>query len=172
MFKQLAITALLSIVAMMAAACTPAAQPEAAPSNSIPFATLAQGTPLGDQPTQPLYTVATQPDRWRELTDRMPTEAGQAGAEAVQSNQILVLAFAGVRSSGGYQISVERIVREGDRLAITVSETEPDPDQIVEPATTLPYHLVALSPNDANIATVSTIIFQNTEEVILDQQTR
>ncbi len=170
MFRQLAITALLSIAAMMVTACTPTVQPEAAPSNSIPFATVAQGTPLGDQPDQPLYTVVTQPDRWQELTGRMPAEAGQAGVDAVQSNQILVLAFAGARSSSGYQISVERIVREGDRLVITVSETEPDPDQIVEPATTLPYHLVALSPNDVNTATVSTIIFQNTDEAILNQQ--
>lgn len=170
MFRQRTILALLLLATASLAACAPAGSPQAPSSDSIPFTTLAQGAPLGDQPAQPLYTAATQPSQWQELTDRLPAEASQAGMTAIESNQILILAFAGVRSSSGYRVTVERIVPERDRLVVTVSETEPDPDQVVEPATTLPYHLVALSLEDVNIAAISTIVFQNREGTILNRE--
>jgi hypothetical protein len=130
---------------------------------------VAQGAPLGEQPADPLYTVVRQMSRWQELRERIPAEAADAGSDSIRSDQILILAFDGVKGSSGYRVHIEQVVQEGDRLVITVSRTSPDPDQVVEPATTLPFHLTAISP-DA-VAGISTVVFQDTESNTLIRET-
>lgn len=170
MNRQTTIFTLLLLATLPLAACAPIAVPRSAESTPVPFTTVVQGAPLGDQPAGPLYTVATEAGQWQELRDRIPSEAADAGADSIRSDQILILAFGGVKGSSGYQIDIEQVVREGDQLVITVSEMSPDPDQVVEPATTLPFHLAAISPADVDTSRISTVVFQDTEHTILNQE--
>lgn len=152
--------------------CTPA--PTGAPSSveGLPFTTLGQGAPLGDQPVRPLYAAAARPESWADLAGRLPAQAAQlAGVEdeLQQAHSLLIIAFAGVKGSSGYEIRIESIVQEGDRLRVTVSHTEPDPNENVEPARTLPYHIVAL-PREVLEGDVSTVLFQDTQGNLLQQE--
>jgi hypothetical protein len=127
---------------------TPGATTTAASSSAATLSlhTISRDAPLGSEPDEPLYTVVASPDGWDKLRGRLPDRALEAGAQSGPSRgKLTVVAFAGVRPSSGYRVTVERIVQERAQLIVTVALETPAPEGIVEPATTLPYHLVALS---------------------------
>ncbi len=105
--------------------------------DSLPFQLIHEAAPLGDQPEQPLYIADPQ-------------------------NLILVV-YAGRQPSSGYSIAVEGIYPQEDVTLVRVEEILPGPEQITEPAVTLPYQIVAVSkkefPEDADI----TFVFQDTQ---------
>ena len=149
---------------------TPAAEPvnpppadDIAPTldNVIPFETLAQEAPLGDHPPTPVYAVMIKPDTPADWQANVPAEAVRAGQKGARDPEtVTILAFAGAKATSGYQITVDAIRRQGNQLIITVSEQQPDEDATVEPAMTLPYHVVAV-PRDALPDPVTRVVFQN-----------
>jgi len=143
---------------------------ESSSAETLPLTTIAQQAPLGDLPAEPLYTVVSQPEEWRELQAVLPAPAVEAGLQASQSaDRLLVVAFAGMRPSSGYQITIEAVRWQNDHLAITISQTTPGADDIVEPATTLPYHLVTL-PTEISAGTDLSYVFYGEEGTILAQK--
>lgn len=177
----------LAICLLTLAACTytvPAQTPSQIPptiapestrepfGTSIPFATIAQEAPLGDKPVDPLYTLVVHADSWDALFGLLPDKAIEAGIQAgPASNELIVIAFGGVKGNSGHSISVERIVQENDQLIVTVSQIEPGPDDIVEDATTLPYHLVTLSKKDLRSTWPLTVIFRDSQGSALSSKT-
>lgn len=131
------------------AAMAGAAAPEEAAA--VPFTTIAHGALLGAVPASPLYTVL-EPAEWDQLRSLLPASLFQAGVPAAGSETLIVVAVAGVKNSSGYELTIRRITRSGSLLTVVVEETGPEPEQIVEPAATVPYHIVAPdrgAPGDA-----------------------
>lgn len=155
----------LLLVLLLLVAC---GQPSTA---TMPFTTIAQEAPLGDHPAAPLYAVVSHPGEWDQLRGRLPDEAVEAGIRSTQLNgDLIVVAFAGVKYASGHSITVNNIVQEGDQLVIVVSETAPRPDDIVEPATTLPYHLVAFPGESLDLDRVRTFVFRDEQGAVLSQE--
>jgi hypothetical protein len=116
---------------------------------TIPFTTIAQEAPLGDEPAEPLYTLVVRADGWDELRGRLPGRAFEAGSQAgLSDHDLIVVAFAGMQDNSGHSVTIEGITREGDRLNISLAHTGPGPGEIVETASTLPYHLVSLDSKE------------------------
>lgn len=116
---------------------------------TIPFWTIAHEAPLGDHPTEPHYAVVSQPGEWSELDGHLPPAAIEAGRKAGPAqDHLIVAAFAGVKGTSGYSLTLDSLVVDENRVIVTVSQQAPEPAAVREPAMTLPYHLVAV-PMDA-----------------------
>jgi len=140
---------------------------------TVPFTTIIQKALLGDHPTEPVYTIVALPEKWNELRERLPNAAIEVGMQASQSSDDLVIvAFAGMKGSSGYRVTVESVTleEENDQVVISISQTTPNPDDIVEPATTLPYHLVALSRKYLQPARAMTFTFRDVKGNVLSQE--
>jgi len=55
------------------------------------------------------------------------------------SKEMIIAAFAGIRNSGGYVLSISRITVYPDRIEIDLSLTQPGPDCMVTEALTQPF---------------------------------
>ena len=136
----------------------------------ISITDIAHEAPLGDHPSEPLYTVVTFPKEWNKLRGRIPDRAIEAGIRTGELNDNLILiAFAGVKPSSGYSITFKRVVQEGDYLFIHIFHTKPSLNKIVEPASTLPYHLVRLPKEKLYPARILTFEFYDEKENTLSQ---
>ena len=141
-----------------------------AETDGVPFTTVAQDAPLGDQPAEPAYVVVTAPDTWSDVQDQLPSDAVDAGRDAAATNEsVVIVAFAGAKATSGYGISIESIRHDGDRLIVTVTERTPDEDAIVEPAMTLPFHVVRISADELPDSVMS-VVFQDKTGSTLAQQ--
>ncbi len=60
------------------------------------------------------------------------------------ADKALLVAFRGYCSTGGYGISIDALVRDGERVLVRVSEQDPPPGAIVTQAITYPYHIVQI----------------------------
>lgn len=134
----------------------------------IHFEIIQQEAPLGDHPSEPAYWVITSPDHWDALEGAIPEEALAAGSkfEGWGSSLVLVV-YAGVKGSSGYSIQIRSIQAEENHWTVTVSETKPDADQIVEPAKTVPYAVVGVSTDDLPAGDQILIEFINSERKVL-----
>ena len=136
----------------------------------IPLTSIAHEAPLGDHPSEPLYTVVTFPEEWNKLRGRMPDQAIEAGIRTGELNDNpILIAFAGIKPSSGYSITFKSVVQEGNQLFIHIFHTKPSLNKIVEPATTLPYHLVTLPKEKLYPAPILTFVFYDEKENALNQ---
>jgi hypothetical protein len=140
---------------LTASAAPPAALPPTPASPTLPVTLLLQAAPLGDTPAQPVYTIVTDPKEWDNLNGQIPEAALQAGRKA---DVPIIVAFAGVKGSSGYQVDVPRAQLEADRLIITVEVAAPGADDITEPATTLPFAIATIPSDTLSAARAYTII--------------
>lgn len=160
---------LLLLVVMGGAACGGAApdaasSPETAPAvteeaAAIRFTTVAQEAPLGDEPADPAYMAIAKAQGWELAAERLPADAVEA-ARSVGEQQVAFVAFAGARGSSGYQITIRSIEVRGDELLVTVEEKRPGENENVEPAMTVPYHVVAVA-GEAIPQAVTAVRFQD-----------
>jgi hypothetical protein len=139
-------------------------------SVSVSFTTVDRAAPLGDEPAQPVYRLVPCPGEWAGLQALLPERAFAAGVRARSPSEALIVAFAGVRPSSGHHIVVDRIEAGEGEIVISVSRVSPASGDIVEPATTLPYHVVAF-PRSGLPSTCSTkVTFRSTDGEILHRQ--
>ena len=135
---------------------------------AVPFTTIIQDAPLGDEPAEPTYAVITAPGGWERIEGQLPPEAVAAGREGNQE-QLFFIAFGGARASSGYQMTISSLRSSGDQLLVTVDEQRPDADDIVEPAMTLPFHVVAVPTHELPEG-VASVIFQRSNGEIIHEQ--
>ena len=76
------------------------------------------------------------------ITRLLPSVGTPAG-------RVLVAAFQGEQSTGGYGIRITAIERLGDQLLVRATFTEPKPDSMVTQALTSPAHIVSIAAADA-----------------------
>jgi len=72
----------------------------------------------------------------------------QAMPEVDFSKEMVVAAFAGQKSTGGYQLNLTGLNRRGGQLSISFSLTQPGPDCIVTQALTQPYVIVKIAQSN------------------------
>ncbi len=99
---------------------------------------------MGDSPQEPFYLLFDDFKNLENKSVHLPEIVHRKirGQSAVD-RRFYALAYAGSKPTSGYSISIERIYTEGGTLFISMQETSPPPDQIVEDAHTLPFHLVS-----------------------------
>ena len=138
---------------------------------SIPMQTISKGAPLGDDPAEPFYAVITTAKEWNDLEGRVPESVQEAGRTyEPKETEILLLAIAGVKGTSGYAITIQDVRIEGGQVIVQLSETAPGPDEIVEPASTLPFHLVAITLEALPKEGFMIFSFQDDQGGILGQQ--
>jgi hypothetical protein len=147
-------------------------KPEVTPApEELAFRVIEQAAPLGDHPKDPFYLVVTANSAWETLTSDVPSQALEALKKAAQSEQELyLLAFAGVRGTSGYALSIAAIRLEGTRCTVVIAETKPTQDDIVEPAMTLPYVVAALPYGELPRGEHLTFLFANPQGTVLSRQ--
>ena len=128
---------------------TPPTERAPTQAEGLPFRTVAHAAPLGDRPMDPAYAVMMKPDTPTKMEATFPPDALEAAESAARKDDTLaILAFGGVKATSGYHVTIEKIRRDGDRLVVTVVSRGPEEDDKVEPAMTLPYHVVAITQGD------------------------
>ncbi|SIQ39395.1 PrcB C-terminal [Alkalispirochaeta americana] len=68
------------------------------------------------------------------------------------SNEAAIVFFAGTRTTGGYQLELERVSRTSRELTIHIAEKGPDPDQVVTQALTFPHIVIVVKDPPPAIA--------------------
>jgi hypothetical protein len=132
------------------------------PILTISFTTVYKGAPLGDRPAEPLYTVVNDISQWNKIRERLPARVVDAVKRGFQFNgNLLVIAFAGAKSSSGYSIKLNSIVQKDHFLLVEISQTSPAPNEIVEPAFTLPAHITAISKKSLIPTKFLTFVFHD-----------
>jgi hypothetical protein len=114
----------------------------------LQFRTLAQGghSGIGQATNRVIQSQAEWEDFWKKAQGMVvPSPA----APSVNFETEMVLAAAmGLKSTGGYSITIRRVERTADRLKIYVVEQSPGPNDIVTQALTAPFHFVAVPRTD------------------------
>jgi hypothetical protein len=88
--------------------------------------------------------VRTQPE-WEALWKRSAPSRGRAEAapKVDWSKEMVLAAFLGSRSTGGYGVQIVAAREVNGKLEVQVEERRPRPDGFVTQAFTAPFHIVA-----------------------------
>ncbi|MGV3723400.1 MAG: protease complex subunit PrcB family protein [Actinomycetota bacterium] len=108
-----------------------------------PLRTLAMGAQSGVQKPERVV-VRTQPE-WEALWKRSaPSKSQLVAAPKVDwSKEMVLAAFLGSRSTGGYGVRIVGAREVNGKLEVRVEERRPRPDGFVTQAFTAPFHIVA-----------------------------
>lgn len=104
---------------------------------------LATGQQSGVQKPERVV-VRTQPE-WEALWKRSAPSKAQAEAipEVDWSKEMVLAAFLGSRSTGGYGVRILEAREVNGKLEVRVEERRPEPGGFVTQAFTAPFHMVA-----------------------------
>ena len=123
--------ALLLIVAAVIATCALTFKPETTINNG-----------KSDEPSAALtYKLLSEGDYNNDFDQR----GYYVGTAADGSGVVVVTVASGMRSTGGYSISIAKVEVDGEKVTIHVEESAPDPDSAVTMAFTYPIAQVELN---------------------------
>ena len=117
----------------------------APPRQTLPFRTLGQAAPFGEGSDEPAVYLASQAADVAAFDQRLVVEHRERVLGVDFSDQIVVAVFAATAPSNGYDIAVQQLSMDANRLRIVVVLRGPRPDVAVLPALTRPYHVVQMS---------------------------
>jgi hypothetical protein len=123
------------VVLVAACAATPAT-----PARDVPFVEVAR-TQLAGLDGGPSVIVGDTDAAEGAITRSVPQAAPVPG-------RTLVAAFQGSMRTAGYAIRIDRIERDGERLVVHATFTEPAPGGITAQVITSPAHVVAITRQD------------------------
>lgn len=139
---------------------------------SVEFTTIRQDTPLGDGPEDPAYLALTGSNQLDAAQGQIPKAAlEQAQDRVAGENELILVVYAGRKSSSGYSIQIDQVAWQGDRMTVVVSEEAPDEEDVVEPALTMPYHLVKVDGKEMDFSGTWQVRFENQQGEILKETT-
>jgi hypothetical protein len=123
----------------------PLAAAAVAATPPIPFRSVAQQAPAGNDPAKPTVFVVTKPLQLKLFEEHLRPE-DRVKARAVKLGERTLLAvFAGAKPTGGFAVAVKRLSLVAGRLTVAVEVREPSPDAMVIQAFTSPYQLVSVA---------------------------
>lgn len=134
----------------------------------IPFENIAQGTLLGDMPHEPAYLVIDSPSKWDQAQELLPEQVIVQARIEGEIDDFALVAYAGVKNSSGYTIEIKSVTLKGGDIEVIVSETLPNEVAIVEPATTLPFHVISLLKDNLGTNDTYTLYFKNEKDEVLE----
>jgi hypothetical protein len=68
---------------------------------------------------------------------------------SVPAGRVMIAAFQGQQSTGGYSVHITVVERRGDQLLVRATFTRPGPDAFVTQVLTSPAHVVSIAAADA-----------------------
>lgn len=110
-------------------------------ASSVAFAEVATTSQARDD-SGPTLVIGTS-DAARAMIARLVL-----GASA-STGRVVVAAFQGQQTTGGYAIHITAIERRGDQLLVRATFTSPGPGAIVTQVLTAPAHVVSIAAADA-----------------------
>jgi hypothetical protein len=135
--------------------CASAPQPPDSVEDNIPFETLAQGMRLSSPQSEPVLLMATNPAAFDALVPLLDLEHQALLNDVDFERNIILAVFWGVKPSGGYSITIDRIWTADNDLTVNVILNENDPTLPKVEASTYPYHLVIVDrlalPGEGNL---------------------
>ena len=148
---------ILLILNVIAYGCNPSGK------TGMRFSNVVKSAPHGDAPGEPLFSAITSIEDWEKVEDQIPEEVFSLGMDAYRQNpgQLYLVAYAGIQPSSGYSIEITEVTREKDQITVIVSSKSPDPEEIVQPSTTGPYHIVSLKSKDNDRWSGYTVTFKD-----------
>jgi hypothetical protein len=113
----------------------------------VTFTTISQSdqSTIEDKREVTVRTAAEWKKLWQE---HLP---GQPVPSVDFSKSMVVGVFAGSRATGGYQVAITTIERDGASLVVTWRESQPGRRDIVTQMLTFPHHLVRLERVDGTV---------------------
>jgi len=143
------------------------AEPPAAPSVSIRFFSRQKKMIAADQAGGEAAIVANIAQRWEGrhsgfhkpgrvvvlTAEKWPTLWQYMHASVIEKpplppvnfdQQIVIAVYLGLRSTGGFAISITQVALVGEHLEVTVQQTTPQPGQMVTQSLTQPYSVVVI----------------------------
>lgn len=139
---------------------------------SADFTTISQDAPLGDGPEDPAYLALTGSNQLDAAQDQIPEAAlEQAQDQVAGEDELILVVYAGRKNSSGYSIQIDRVAWQGDRMTVVVSEEAPEEEDVVEPALTVPYHLVKVDGKEMDFSGTWQVRFENQQGEILKETT-
>lgn len=111
------------------------------------FTTVAegQGSGIEDSRQVAVTTAAEWKALWAEHAPGRPMPKVDFGRSMVLG------VFLGTRNTGGFEVRITGVRREGGSLLVTWQESIPPPDAIVTQMLTSPFHLVQTEKSDAKV---------------------
>ncbi len=89
---------------------------------------------------------------WQQYCQTVNAEGVKLTAPKVDfSTKMLIGVFAGAKPTGGYSISIQRIMESSKSILVEYKETEPSPDAMVTMAFTYPCHIVSVTRSEKNV---------------------
>lgn len=148
--RVLTVRAVAMVAAVLLGACTTLA----ASGTELAFRSLDRGdyAAIEDAGCLVVRSESEFADLWHRIHQTVSAEPPLPDVDF--SRQLVLAAFQGQQPSGGHAISIDRVVEQGDRLTVVVSESVPAADAMVTMALTSPYHLVAVDLADGRAAFV------------------
>ena len=126
-------------------------------SRSVAFTEVAATSQTGDDSGPDLIVGTTDASR-AKLKQLVPGATSSAG-------RVLVAAFQGQQSTGGYSIQITAIERNGDQLVVRATFGVPGPGAMVTQALTSPAHVVSIGAADATGVRDAVLLDQSGAEV-------
>jgi len=132
------------LMAALLAAGVSAAPPD------LPLRTLARGQ--NGAITQSGRQVIRDRKAWEALwKQQFPGSAGSRVPAVDFSREMVLAAFQGQQTTGGYAIAITGARLQGKQVVVTVEEQTPPPDAITTQALTSPFHFVAVKRSPLSV---------------------
>lgn len=123
--------------------------------SAVPFQTLAQGFRLQSAQSEPTLLMAVDPTSRDALVSLIDPEHRDLLANVDLDKEVVLAAMWGAKPSGGYSITISKILISSADLTVNAILKEDDPNVPRLDASTFPYHLVTVNrldlPKDANL---------------------
>jgi len=128
------------------AACS--AEPNERTTKTVEFTLLAQGTQSGVESQR--FEVIRDEGALRSVwqAHAHATTPAQGPPKVDFQTAMVIAAYAGTKSSGGYRLDIEKISQDGDRLEVSMVLTQPGADCFVSEVMTQPY-VMATTPRSS-----------------------
>lgn len=144
--------------------CSEGTQDSAEPSESQEPMTLQRI--LTEQETglnHPLRLVIRDPEQWKSIwSEVMRDRSTVTPLPAVDfTRYMVILAAMGIQSTGGHEISIEEVRRDGKHLVVTVRQVSPGPECMTTQVLTSPVDIVQVPKSDEAVTFVEQKEIQN-----------
>lgn len=134
----------------------------------LSFETIAQSDIINYREEKPALFVITNDD---EIDTLVPNVLAEDPALVDQLRQLdydrffAILVLQGLKSTGGFSVTVQRISRQNNQVTVQVQFIEPGPGTRITAAFTSPYHLIAVSKQGEWRRQIRFVLVADSEEV-------
>jgi len=126
----------------------------------LPFETI-ERIDYGDYSIrEPRLILITTPQEIDQVEGLITQEALDRLAELDLGQYFAIAVFRGTQATSGYDVIVERVARQGDKIVIRAQFWEPSPHYAVLDEVTSPYHLISV-PRDSGVLQETELVFQS-----------